>query len=58
MILPKRSAEAAATTLAAALDKQWDRAGIRRILEQRDWRQTAQQVAQVLNKAIENPEVS
>lgn len=50
-VLPERSAGAAADAMTAAFARDWDREGIRQILESHDWSSTALRVADVFDQA-------
>ncbi|MBX3441611.1 MAG: glycosyltransferase [Planctomyces sp.] len=52
-LLPERSADAAAAGLCAALGRNWDRDGIREVMEQQSWQVTARNVDEVLRRAAE-----
>lgn len=52
VLLPERSAEAAAEGILAALHRDWDKAAIRRVMEQRDWSETARAVGAVFEQAL------
>lgn len=51
ILLSERSAKAAANGLIEALSRQWNRSYIRNFAEQRTWDETAQRVAEVLERA-------
>jgi glycosyltransferase involved in cell wall biosynthesis len=52
VLLPERTAEAAAKGLANAMRQQWNREDIRHAMELRGWEQTAAQVDQVFEKTL------
>ena len=53
IILPERSAEAAAAGIIDALSRQWDRAHIRRSIQTRTWQSVAEKVVGVFDEAME-----
>ncbi len=52
VLLPERSAGAAAAGIAQVLSGEWSRQSIRDLLETRTWRTTAEQVARVFENAL------
>ena len=52
MLLPERSAEAAAVGISEALARDWDRDAVRRFAEQKSWHRTAEQVKEVFERAV------
>lgn len=52
ILLPERSAEAAATGIVQALTRTWDRSCIRRVMERRSWHETSRQVSAVFDRAL------
>ncbi|HID24448.1 MAG TPA: glycosyltransferase family 4 protein [Planctomycetaceae bacterium] len=52
ILLPKRSAEAAAEGVTAALSRPWDRHQIRQAMQSRSWHETARQVREVFDRAM------
>jgi len=54
IVLPERSAAAAADGLTEALNQSWDRGAIRCTMEGRSWQRTAEAVSQVFDRALAN----
>ena len=52
VLLPERSAGAAAAGITEALSKTWDRSEIRQTMEGRSWHTTAEQVNRVFDRAL------
>src|SRR5690606_29731617 len=52
IVLPERSAAAAAEGLKSALSQSWDRAAIRRTMDAHSWQRTAEAVCAVYERAI------
>lgn len=52
IVIPERSAAAAAEGIAEAFNRTWDRAAIRQTLESRSWRTTALAVVEVFDRAL------
>ena len=54
ILLPERSAQAAAVGISEALAREWDRKEIRRVMQKRNWQRTAEQVNDVFKRAASN----
>ena len=52
VLLPERSAAAAAAGIVEGLSRSWDRGRIRRTMERRSWGETAHRVSEVFDRAL------